>query len=282
MHKVREAVVSGIFYPSSKQRLTEDVGALLASVSSRDAEDESIKAKDVESVAQGYPKALIVPHAGYIYSGKTAAVAYKQLSAGRNLIKRVVLLGPAHRVSGRGLALPDVNYFSTPLGNVELDQDAIDGITGLSQVCVNPEMHAEEHSLEVQLPFLQTVLNDFKLVPLVVGNSTSNDVAEVLETLWGGEETLIIVSSDLSHYLPYGVAQSVDHETLQNIIKLKGALTPKQACGGTAVNGLILAARQRGLKPALLELCNSGDTAGDKDHVVGYASVAFTSATIYG
>lgn len=264
MFTIREPAVSGVFYPGSKQLLINNVKALLNEVKPGDAE------------AQTCPKAVIVPHAGYIYSGKTAAIAYAKLASGRHSIKRVILLGPAHRVLVNGLALPDVDYFATPLGNVELDQDAILSLAGLNQVVVNAEVHAEEHSLEVQLPFLQTVLDDFKLVPLVVGNATSAEVAEVLDALWGGAETLIVISSDLSHYLPYGFAQNVDSETVQNIISLKGSLTHKQACGGTPVNGLILSARRHHLKPELLDLCNSGDTAGDKNRVVGYASIAFT------
>jgi len=266
MNTVREPAVAGIFYSGSRQLLINDVKALLGEAVS----------EGTQGVAQTHPKAVIVPHAGYIYSGKTAAIAYGRLAAGRHSIKRVILLGPAHRVLVKGLALPGVDSFATPLGNVELDQDAILSLSGLNQVVVSSAAHAEEHSLEVQLPFLQMVLDDFKLVPLVVGNATADEVAEVLDVLWGGEETLIVVSSDLSHYLPYGFAQDVDQETVQNIISLKGSLNHKQACGGTPVNGLILAARRHHLKPELLDLCNSGDTAGDKERVVGYASIAFT------
>lgn len=269
MHTAREPAVAGIFYPSSRQLLMNDVKALLNKAAHSGA----------TAGVQVYPKAIIVPHAGYIYSGKTAAVAYAQLKSRHHLIKRVILLGPAHRMPVSGLALPDVDYFATPIGKVELDHEAISSLSELNQVVVDSAAHAEEHSLEVQLPFLQAVLDDFKLVPLVVGNATPAEVAEVLNVLWGGEETLIIVSSDLSHYLPYGFAQDVDHETVQNIISLQGALSHKQACGGTPVNGLILAARQHHLKPELLDLCNSGDTAGDKSRVVGYASIAFTPST---
>lgn len=269
MHTVREPAVAGIFYPGSRQLLINDVKALLGEAVS----------EGTQGVAQTHPKAVIVPHAGYIYSGKTAAIAYGRLAAGRHSIKRVILLGPAHRVLVKGLALPDVDSFATPLGSVELDQDAILSLSGLNQVVVSSAAHAEEHSLEVQLPFLQTVLDDFKLVPLVVGNATSDEVAEVLDMLWGGEETLIVVSSDLSHYLPYEFAQDVDNKTVQNILSLKGSLNHKQACGGTPVNGLILAARRHHLNPELLDLCNSGDTAGDKGRVVGYASIAFTPST---
>lgn len=302
MHSIREAAVSGVFYPSSKLSLSNNVHALLNAaianigeaqvkiktktktktktnaIAKATAEGETKPQNNFKVASQHYPKAIIVPHAGYIYSGKTAAMAYSQLASVRYTIKRVILLGPAHRVAVNGLALPDVEYFATPLGNVELDQNAILLLSRLNQVVVSPAVHAEEHSLEVQLPFLQTVLDDFKLVPLVVGNASADEVAEVLDVLWGGEETLIVISSDLSHYLPYGFAQQVDLETVQKILKLEGGLNHQQACGGTPVNGLILAAKRHQLKPALLDLCNSGDTSGDKDRVVGYASIAFTAS----
>ncbi len=179
----------------------------------------------------------------------------------------------------RGLALPGSDSFATPLGNIEVDQAAVAAITPLRQVVVSPAAHALEHSLEVQLPFLQSVLNDFKLVPLAVGDATPAEVAQVLDVLWGGPETLIVISSDLSHFLPYSTAQFVDQETVQAILDLAGPLTHEQACGGTPVNGLLLAARQHRLQPQLLGICNSGDTAGDKDRVVGYASFAFTEGS---
>jgi AmmeMemoRadiSam system protein B len=186
-----------------------------------------------------------------------------------------VLLGPVHRVPVRGLALPGVDSFVTPLGEIEIDQAAIASITPLHQVVVSRAAHAPEHSLEVQLPFLQSVLDDFKLVPLAVGDTTPAEVAQVLEALWGGPETLIVISSDLSHFLPYQAAQAVDQDTVQNILAMNVDITHEQACGGTPVNGLLLAAAQHHLQPQLLGHCNSGDTAGDKDRVVGYAAFAF-------
>ncbi len=221
------------------------------------------------------PKALIVPHAGYVYSGATAARAYACLTPGRQTIRRVVLLGPVHRVPVRGLALPGVEAFATPLGAIEVDPVAVAAISGLRQVLVSPAAHALEHSLEVQLPLLQAVLDDFKLVPLAVGDATPAEVAEVLEALWGGAETLIVISSDLSHFLPYHAAQAADGATVQRILDLNSSLTQQQACGATPVNGLLLAARRHRLQPQLLELCNSGDTAGDRARVVGYAALAF-------
>lgn len=264
MYQVRQPAVAGAFYPGQASALSNDVMAMLAEAASGS-----------HKIA-GVPKAIIVPHAGYIYSGSTAALAYARLSGGSNTIRRVVLLGPVHRVPVHGLALPGVDSFATPLGTVEVDQVAVAAITPLPQVRGSRAAHALEHSLEVQLPFLQAVLNDFKLLPLAVGDATPADVAQVLEALWGGPETLIVISSDLSHFLPYRAAQAMDHETAQNIMALRGSLTHEQACGGTPINGLLLAARRHRLQPELLGLCNSGDAAADKGRVVGYAAFAFS------
>jgi len=176
----------------------------------------------------------------------------------------------------RGLALPgSVDFFETPLGNVPLDRQAMDSIASLPQVVESLAAHAWEHSLEVQLPFLQQVLDDFSLVPLAVGDATPQEVAQVLEKLWGSEETVIVISSDLSHYLPYEAAKRVDHATAQAILELDAPVSHEQACGGTPVNGLLVAARHHHLKPQLLDLRNSGDTAGDRSRVVGYGAFAF-------
>lgn len=263
MRQVRQAAVAGAFYSGQGQVLSHDVSRLLANAN---AQSEKVS---------GNIKALIVPHAGYQYSGPTAAQAYAQLTNVGPTITRVVLLGPVHRVPVRGLALPGASAFATPMGEVEVDQAAIANLSGLRQVSVNPTVHAFEHSLEVQLPFLQTVLGNFKLVPLAVGDASTEEVAEVLEILWGGPETLIVISSDLSHYLPYHTAQATDQKTVQAILDLSGPLTHQQACGGTPINGLLLAAKRHGLRPRLLGVCNSGDTAGDKQRVVGYAAFAF-------
>lgn len=265
MQLVRQPAVAGAFYPRQGQALSSDVKNLLAAARALAAE-----------ASAAVPKALIVPHAGYIYSGATAAQAYARLSSVRSVIRRVVLLGPVHRVPIRGLALPDVDFFATPLGQVEIDQSAIAAISPLPQVVVSPAAHALEHSLEVQLPFLQSVLDDFKLVPLAVGDATPAEVAQVLEVLWGGPETLMVISSDLSHFLPTDAAQAVDLETVQHILAREATLTHHQACGGTPINALLLSARQHHLHPQLLGLCNSGDTSGERDRVVGYASFAFT------
>ena len=270
MHQVRQPAVAGAFYPGQRVALSSDVADLLTMA--RHGTEVNVHIGQT-------PKAIIVPHAGYIYSGSTAAQAYVRLAAARDTIRRVVLLGPVHRVPVRGLALPGVDSFATPLGEIEVDQAAIAQLAHLPQVVVSRAAHALEHSLEVQLPFLQTVLEDFTLLPLAVGDASPAQVAQVLDSLWGGPETLIVISSDLSHYLPYTAAQTIDQQTVQHILALDGCVTHEQACGGTPINGLLRAARQHQLQPRLLGLCNSGDSAGDKGRVVGYAALAFVTPT---
>jgi AmmeMemoRadiSam system protein B/AmmeMemoRadiSam system protein A len=260
MSAIRQPAVAGLFYPAEPGQLAADVRQLLA------------EARPHKLI----PKALIAPHAGYVYSGAIAATAYATLRPIAARIRRVVLLGPTHRVAVRGLALPDAEAFDTPLGRVMLDTAATRAIIHLPQVTISPEAHELEHSLEVQLPFLQSVLSDFTLLPLAVGMATAEEVAEVLEAVWGEEETLIVISSDLSHYLPYAAAQRMDGETVQSILKLRQPIAHDRACGGTPINGLILAAKQHDLTPHLLDQRNSGDTAGSRDQVVGYAAFAFT------
>ena len=262
MHNIRPAAVAGTFYPGQSAVLMRDIKTLLGRAESH--------------APQLTPKALIVPHAGYIYSGPIAASAYALLKPLAAAIHRVVLLGPTHRVAIRGLALPGADAFSTPLGTVQVDQEGVHQIAALPQVTVSPQAHALEHSLEVQLPFLQVLLPEFKLLPLAVGMASAEEVAEVLDTLWGGPETLIVISSDLSHFLPYEAAQRTDSATAQTILDLRLPITHEHACGGTPVNGLLLAARKHGLTPHLLDLRNSGDTAGTPDNVVGYGAFAFT------
>jgi MEMO1 family protein len=224
---------------------------------------------------ESIPKAIIVPHAGYQYSGTIAASAYSLLRSGRTQINRIVLLGPAHRVAVRGLALPGVDSFATPLGRIAIDQRSVTILKKLPQVIESVDAHAGEHSLEVQLPFLQTVLDNFSLVPLAVGDATPDEVAQVLEAMWGGDETLIVVSSDLTHYLTYDQAQAIDRATANRILALQGPIGPYEACGCMPINGLLVAAKRRRLVPRLLDLRNSGDTSGTRDRVVGYAAFAF-------
>ncbi len=226
----------------------------------------------------GFPKALVVPHAGYIYSGPVAANAYALLKPARGIVKRVVLLGPCHRVAVRGLALPGVDAFDTPLGRVPIEAEAANLARALPQVGDFPPTHAQEHSLEVQLPFLQEVLGEFALVPLVVGAATADQVAEVIDRLWGGPETLVVISSDLSHYHPYDEARMMDESTVEAIMAMRTDIDHEHACGATPMTGFLTVARRRGLKPELLDLRNSGDTAGGRGRVVGYASVAFWEA----
>ncbi len=263
MVDVRPSAVAGMFYPADPGDLARDVQSFLT---------EARPSQELR------PKALIVPHAGYIYSGAIAGSAYATLKDIAPRIRRVVLLGPTHRVAVRGLALPDAKAFDTPLGRVELDADAMRAISRLPQVVISSEAHAQEHSLEVQLPFLQSVLSGFTLVPLAVGMATAPEVAEVLETLWGGDETLIVISSDLSHFLPYAAAQFIDRKTADDILKLSQPIDHEQACGGTPISGLLVAARRHHLEAKLLDLRNSGDTAGSHERVVGYAAFAFTQA----
>ncbi len=264
MMNVRPPAVAGMFYPAQAQALR---------LSLNDCFEQARIPGDLTR-----PKALVAPHAGYIYSGPVAASAYTQLESWSDAIRRVVLLGPVHRVWVPGLALAGADAFATPLGEIPVDKAAIHAIAGLPQISLSPAAHAQEHSLEVHLPFLQTVLKSFSLVPLVVGDATPEEVAQVLDRLWGGDETLIVVSTDLSHYLPYDRARDADGATVRAILSLDGHLEGDQACGAHPLNGLLLAARRRGLSPKLLDLRNSGDTAGDRSRVVGYAAFAFIEA----
>lgn len=263
MNEIRPAAVAGMFYPGDRPSLQQDVASMLAAV-----------ALERSDAPARQPKALIVPHAGYIYSGPVAACAYALLRPWRDTIRRVVMFGPAHRVALRGLALPGSGAFATPLGTVAVDARAAGQALQLRHVMESPEAHAEEHSLEVQLPFLQGVLEDFKVVPFAVGFAKAEDVEEVIELLWGAEETLIVISSDLSHYHPYRAAQRIDRATTDAILALDPRLDHEQACGATPISGLLLCARRRRLAPQLLDLRNSGDTAGERSRVVGYASFA--------
>ena len=263
MHTVRQPAVAGMFYPAEPLVLARDVTALLT------------EARPL--VAGGpVPKAIIAPHAGYIYSGSTAALAYAALEPAHAAVTRVVLLGPCHRVAGRGLALPGASAFATPLGAVPVEAPA--ALDHVHHVVTSPDVHRLEHSLEVHLPFLQTVLDAFTLVPLAVGEATAAEVADVLDLVWGGPETLVVVSSDLSHYLRYEVAQEIDRRTVSRILALDGPLEPDAACGARPMSGLLVAARRHGLVPRLLGQCNSGDTAGDRRRVVGYAAISFEEA----
>lgn len=261
MTTIRHAAVAGMFYPAQTAQLRHHIEDYLQ-----------------QAVAHlPPPKAIIVPHAGYIYSGPIAASAYANVRSLRTQIKKVVLLGPAHRVAFTGLAAPSVDFFMTPLGQIKIDRDALARISQLPQVISFDDAHEQEHSLEVQLPFLQVILDDFVLTPLVVGDADKIQVAEVLNALWGGDETLIVISSDLSHYHPYATAQQLDRATTAAIEKLQPQnIDYDMACGRNPVNGLLTVAKQKHLHVRTLDLRNSGDTAGGKDRVVGYGAYAFT------
>ncbi|KZR70646.1 hypothetical protein PMIT1313_00300 [Prochlorococcus marinus str. MIT 1313] len=260
MRKVRSSAVAGVFYSADRETLASDVARLIANA-------------DTTSPLQ--PKALIAPHAGYVYSGQVAANAYITWQSQKDKIERVVLIGPAHRIALQGIAVPSVDAFQTPLGEVEIDREAITAILDLPQLSVNDEAHRPEHSLEVHLPFLQKVLGDFKLLPLVVGAVSGKQVAEVIERLWGSDSTRFLISTDLSHFKDYKNAQKIDRETAQSIESLNpDMLSPEKACGYIPVSGMLIAARKYGLSVKQLALQNSGDTAGNKERVVGYGSWA--------
>lgn len=261
MTSVRPAAVAGMFYPRDPRQLLAEIGELL------DGVERFAPRLEV-------PRMIVVPHAGYVYSGAVAAAAYDALAPGRGIIRRVVMLGPVHRVPVRGLALPGSAAFDTPLGRVRVDAEAIARLADLPQVVASAAAHAQEHSLEVQLPFLQRVLGEFSLVPFAVGAARPAEVAAVIERLWGGRETLFVLSTDLSHYHPYDEARTIDAATIGRISALANDLEHQEACGATPLNGALLAARNRGLRIELLAACNSGDSAGGKDRVVGYSSFA--------
>jgi AmmeMemoRadiSam system protein B len=254
---IREAAVAGMFYPASAPQLSAQVDNLMSGF----------------AAAGRVPKALIAPHAGYAYSGTVAGAVYSRVR-GVAAIRRVVLVGPSHRVAFSGIALPDAQVFRTPLGDVDLDTAAIERLLRVAGVSRREDAHLLEHSLEVQLPFLQIALGDFLLIPMVVGLATPETVATAIEAVWGGSETLVVISSDLSHFHPYAAAEAIDAATSRKIIDLQSGLGPEQACGCTGINALLSVARRRGLGIEEVDRCNSGDTAGSRDQVVGYAAYA--------
>jgi MEMO1 family protein len=258
--RVRLPAVAGQFYPREARALDAAVRECLP----------------VPASAGRVPKAIIVPHAGYEYSGPVAGSAYALLHPGRGALTRVVLAGPSHRVAFHGLAVPSHASFSTPLGTVPIDREAVDRLLALPQVSVMDEAHAGEHSLEVHLPFLQVTLAAFTLVPIVTGDASAAEVGEVLDALWGGPETLVVVSSDLSHYHDSETARRLDARTSAAVESLRGEdITETDACGAVPVRGLLRVARRRGLRARVLDVRNSGDTGGPRDHVVGYGAYAF-------
>jgi AmmeMemoRadiSam system protein B len=265
MRNVRPPAVAGMFYPADPATLRREVTGHLDAATPRGPGSARVKA-------------VIAPHAGYVYSGPTAGFAFSQLAADAAVIRRIVLLGPAHRVALGGIGLPGCDGFATPLGEVPVAEEAARRIAGLPRVSTSPTAHEAEHSLEVELPFLQQQLDEFELLPLVVGDARGEEVAAVLEAVWGGPETRIVISSDLSHYLPYERARAVDSETARAIVALEAPLERGRACGALPIDGLLVTARRRGLTARLLDLRNSGDTAGDRHRVVGYGAFDFLEA----
>jgi AmmeMemoRadiSam system protein B len=261
MNHIRPAAVAGLFYPGEAAPLRRMIDQLL----------------EANPAVAPAPRALIVPHAGFVYSGGVAARGYNVL---RHALReghqwrRVMLLGPNHRVPLRGIAAPDAELFTTPGGSMAIDSVGLAELQRRFGVQVRPDVHAMEHCLEVQLPFLLTLAPSLRLLPLVVGQEQPERVAALIEWAWAQGDILVIVSSDLSHYHPYAEAKQIDGRTDQLIRGCSATLRPEQACGAHALNGLLLAAEHQGLSVERLEMKNSGDTAGGRDQVVGYASYA--------
>ncbi|HXH64475.1 MAG TPA: AmmeMemoRadiSam system protein B [Mariprofundaceae bacterium] len=256
--RIRPATVAGSFYPADAAELTRTVDTMLAQVSLPAGVHSS--------------RIIIAPHAGYIYSGTTAARAYKALPAGT---RKVAILGPVHRVPLHGLALPDCDAFATPLGAIPLDRPLCNELIRMPGVSIFDAAHRHEHGLEVHLPFLQRRLGEFSLIPLVVGDASAAQVGAVIDRLRREPDLAIVISSDLSHFHDYASARNLDQYTVGNILAGRMLTNHEQACGATPINGLLHSLKSAPLEPVLIHLCNSGDTAGDRDRVVGYAAIAF-------
>jgi len=258
---IRSAAVADQFYPGNSKALEAWISRTLK---------EATAALPVPSQKL---KAVIVPHAGYIYSGQTAAFSFASMIPAQ--IRRILLLGPAHRVAFHGMAVPDSDAFETPLGQVQIDHALIERALLHFDVQTNAAAHAQEHSLEVQLPFLQTVLDQFTILPICIGSVEADAVAEVIESFWSDDATLIVISSDLSHFHSYQEANTIDQLSIDMILQQQSGLSHEQACGATGINALLIVANRHHLKAQLLDYRNSGDSGGDKERVVGYASIAF-------
>jgi MEMO1 family protein len=262
MTTIRYPAVAGQFYPENPETLRQTVTTLLQ------------EANNFANLPT--PKAIIAPHAGYIYSGPIAASAYACLKKAQQKISKVVILAPAHRYPVAKLAATNVDVYTTPLGNINVDKNNVKKIMHLPQIDLNEEAFAQEHAIEVQLPFLQIALGNFELTPILVGNANVVDVVAVLQKVWGGEETLIVISSDLSHYYDYETAKTLDNDAATAIVNLKPSnLKDEQACGYIPIKGLLAAAANYNLQATLVDLRNSGDTAGPKTEVVGYGAFHF-------
>ena len=260
---VRPPAVAGSFYPASSGELSELIDRLLG---------EARAGASAPKTSASAPKAIVVPHAGYVYSAPIAASAFARV---QETITRVVLVGPAHRVFVRGMVSPGADRLATPLGEIEVDTAAL---ASVPEVKPDPAAHAREHSLEVELPFIQKVAPRAKIVPIAVSNASAADVGHVLETLWGGPETLIAISSDLSHYHPYLDGRARDERSVAKIVAHEPTLAGEDACGCAGLNGLARVARRKRMCTELVDLRSSGDTAGSRDAVVGYAAIAYVEA----
>jgi MEMO1 family protein len=258
---VRPPAVAGLFYPGEAGELRETVS-------------EYLRQASAHAATAALPKALIVPHAGYIYSGGIAAAAYARVASLRQSVRRIVLIGPSHRVYLRGMAVPAATSFATPLGDVEIDRELKAQFLQRADAIEADAPHAQEHCLEVQLPFLQMLFDDFTLLPVVLGSIAPEHLAAALAQMWGDATTLVLVSSDLSHYHSYHEARQIDAATSAAILRRETTLAGEQACGAVGINGLLHLARQRELAVAEIARCNSGDTAGDRSRVVGYGAFA--------
>jgi len=261
--EIRSAAVADLFYPANSKELEALVSRNLKEASA------------ALPASLGTLKAVIVPHAGYIYSGQTAAFAFASMVPTE--IQRIVLLGPSHRVAFYGMAVPDCDAFETPLGLVQIDPELMQKALTHPDVQINATAHAQEHSLEVQLPFLQLVLDQFRLLPICIGSVEADAVAELIESFWYDDTTLFVISSDLSHFHSYQEANSIDQLSIDMILQQQSGFNHQQACGATGINALLKVADRHHLKAQLLDYRNSGDSAGDKESVVGYTSIAFYS-----
>ena len=270
---IRPPAVASMFYPGGTAELRNAVQKYLSNAGA----EENVSQLKKEEIAE--LRTLIVPHAGYIYSGKIAACAYQLLQENQNQFKRVLLLGPAHRVWLEGAAFPETDAFETPLGEITLDKELIEKMLAeFSWISVSDEAHSEEHCLEVQLPFLQETLGEFKLLPLVVGDAKTELLAALIQQFSEDTETLIVISTDLSHFHDYQTAREIDARTANAIELLEqNRISTEDACGAYPLRGALLAASQNQWNVHRLGLCNSGDTAGDRGRVVGYGAWAMTA-----
>jgi hypothetical protein len=256
----RPAAVAGMFYSDKPQELAATVKSYLAAAT---------------PTGDKPPKAIVAPHAGFIYSGPVAGSAYASLAARGKAVERVILVGPSHRVGFSGLALSSATAFETPLGPVHVDREAVAELESQGLAREFEPAHRNEHSLEVQLPFLKHSFPDARIVPILAGDDDWQALAKAIDLLWGGEETTLVASSDLSHYHDYATAQRIDAATAKDLERLAaGQIDFDQACGATAVNALLSVAASKGLGCLTLDLRNSGDTAGPRDRVVGYGAFA--------